>query len=47
MRLPVYTAALSGLLATPALAADLELSLEIPRLTVAEYHRPYVAVWIR
>ncbi|MDF2900950.1 MAG: hypothetical protein K0Q62_1009 [Phenylobacterium sp.] len=46
MRLPVYTAALSGLLATPALAADLELSLEIPRLTVAEYHRPYVAVWI-
>lgn len=46
MRLPVYTAALSSLLATPALAADLELSLEIPRLTVAEYHRPYVAVWI-
>ncbi|MDP1598350.1 DUF2271 domain-containing protein [Phenylobacterium sp.] len=46
MRLPVYTAALTGLMATPALAADLELSLEIPRLTVAEYHRPYVAVWI-
>ena len=46
MRLPVYTAALTGLMATPALTADLELSLEIPRLTVAEYHRPYVAVWI-
>lgn len=46
MRLPVYTAALTGLMASPALAADLELSLEIPRLTVAEYHRPYVAVWI-
>ena len=46
MRLPVYTAALSGLMASPALAADLTLSLEIPRLTVAEYHRPYVAVWI-
>ncbi len=46
MRLPVYTAALTSLLGTPALAADLELSLEIPRLTVAEYHRPYVAVWI-
>ena len=46
MRLPVYTAALTGLMATPALAADLELNLEIPRLTVAEYHRPYVAVWI-
>lgn len=46
MRLPVYTAALTGLMAGPALAADLELSLEIPRLTVAEYHRPYVAVWV-
>ncbi|WP_312166489.1 DUF2271 domain-containing protein [Phenylobacterium sp.] len=46
MRLPIYTAALTGLMASPALAADLELNLEIPRLTVAEYHRPYVAVWI-
>ncbi len=27
-------------------AADLELSIEIPRLDVAEYHRPYVAAWI-
>jgi len=27
-------------------AADLSLSLEIPQLPVAEYHRPYVAVWI-
>ncbi|MGE9267228.1 MAG: DUF2271 domain-containing protein [Verrucomicrobiales bacterium] len=26
--------------------ADLSLSIEIPRLKVAEYHRPYVAVWI-
>ena len=46
MRLPIYTAAFTGLMAGPALAADLELNLEIPRLTVAEYHRPYVAVWI-
>lgn len=46
MRLPIYTAAFTGLMAGPALAAGLELSLEIPRLTVAEYHRPYVAVWI-
>ena len=38
-RLPIYTAAVSGLMATPALAADLELSLEIPSLTVAENHR--------
>jgi hypothetical protein len=27
-------------------AADLSLSVEIPQLPVAEYHRPYVAVWI-
>jgi hypothetical protein len=26
--------------------AELNLSLEIPRLEVAEYHRPYVAVWV-
>ena len=32
--------------ATPALAADLNVSVEIPRLSVAAYHRPYVAVWI-
>lgn len=29
-----------------AQASALELELEIPRLNVAEYHRPYVAVWI-
>ncbi|MBW8304314.1 MAG: DUF2271 domain-containing protein [Brevundimonas sp.] len=32
--------------AAPALAADLSVSVEIPRLSVAAYHRPYVAVWI-
>jgi hypothetical protein len=30
----------------PALAADLSLRVEIPQLKVAEYHRPYVAIWI-
>jgi hypothetical protein len=30
----------------PAAAAELVLKLELPRLTVAEYHRPYTAVWI-
>jgi len=30
----------------PALAADLELNIEIPRINAAEYHRPYVAAWI-
>ncbi len=28
------------------LAADLRVQVEIPSLQVAEYHRPYVAVWI-
>ena len=32
--------------AAPAFAADLNLKIEIPRLTVAEYHRPYVALWL-
>ncbi len=38
--------ALSSLLTTQALAADLHLRVEIPKLAVAEYHRPYVAMWI-
>ena len=33
-------------LPTAGLAADLQLSVEVPRLDVAEYHRPYVAAWI-
>lgn len=37
---------LCGLASTPALAADLDLKLQIPQLDVAEYHRPYVAVWL-
>lgn len=35
-----------ALLASPLMAAELEIEIEIPRLQVAEYHRPYVAVWI-
>ncbi len=26
--------------------ADLQVNVEIPRLSVAEYHRPYVAMWV-
>jgi hypothetical protein len=37
---------LTGLVAAPALAADLEISIEVPKLDVAEYHKPYVAVWL-
>jgi hypothetical protein len=32
--------------AAPAMAADLTVSVEIPRIAGASYHRPYVAVWI-
>lgn len=38
---------LPSLVAPAALtAADLRVTIEIPRLNVAEYHRPYVAAWI-
>ncbi len=32
--------------ATPAMAADLTVTFDIPKLSVAEYHAPFVAVWI-
>ena len=32
--------------AATASAADLTVNLEIPTLPVAEYHRPYVAIWV-
>lgn len=39
--------ALAGGLATgPAPAAQLEIEIQIPRLEVAEYHRPYIALWL-
>jgi hypothetical protein len=34
------------LAATGAQAAQLDLSIEIPKIAVAEYHKPYVAIWI-
>ena len=45
MRLTL-SAAVTSLLATQAAAADATISIDIPRLNVAEYHRPYVAFWI-
>lgn len=38
--------AMSGAMAGAAHAGTLELTVEIPKLNVAEYHRPYVAIWI-
>lgn len=32
--------------AWPALAAELAVKIEIPQLPVAEYHRPYIALWL-
>jgi hypothetical protein len=40
------TIVLGGLLALPAHAGGLEVEIEIPQLKVAEYHRPYVAVFV-
>ncbi|WPZ35326.1 DUF2271 domain-containing protein [Thalassobaculum sp. OXR-137] len=42
----VLTATLGGVLATPALASSLEVTVDIPELAVAEYHRPYVGIWL-
>jgi hypothetical protein len=42
----VAGAVLLGAWACVAAAADLTLNVEIPGLPVAEYHRPYVAIWI-
>ncbi|MGZ9101087.1 MAG: DUF2271 domain-containing protein [Brevundimonas sp.] len=42
----ILTAAAATAFAGPALAADITVSVEVPRLSVAAYHRPYVAVWI-
>lgn len=33
-------------LATPLAAAELNLTVQIPPQRVAEYHRPYTAIWI-
>ncbi len=34
------------LASTSCFAADLNIKVQIPRIDVAEYHRPYVAIWI-
>lgn len=45
--LRILTRCAPGLLgATAASAAPLVATIEVPALDVAEYHRPYVAIWI-
>ena len=46
MRISVSIAIGTLLVAPAAQAADLSISVEIPRINAAEYHRPYVAIWI-
>ena len=48
VRYPTLFAAFTGAAAAPAVAnaAELAVNVEIPRLNVAEYHRPYVSLWI-
>lgn len=41
---PAYFALLGGVVAAPAAAGT--VTVTIPRQSVAEYHKPYVAVWI-
>lgn len=41
-----FGAALTAVAGLPAVAAGLQVGVEIPKLEVAEYHRPYVAVWL-
>lgn len=36
----------TSMAAGPVLAANIDVAVEIPRLSVAAYHKPYVAVWI-
>ncbi len=38
--------ALAGTLISAANAEEMSVSVELPSLNVAEYHRPYVAIWI-
>jgi hypothetical protein len=35
-----------GMVAGVASAAEMNIAVELPKLEVAEYHRPYVAMWI-
>ena len=42
-----YSFALTAAVAAvPALSAELTLKVQLPRMDIAEYHRPYVAAWI-
>src|SRR5215470_333210 len=39
----ILAASLTGSIAS---GAEINLAIELPKLEVAEYHRPYVAIWV-
>ncbi len=45
-KLTLAVTAAASAISAPAFAGDLNVSIEIPRVSGASYHRPYVAVWI-
>ena len=45
-KLILGSSAAFGAAAIPATAQTLNVNVTIPRLSVAEYHRPYVAIWL-
>jgi hypothetical protein len=46
MKLPTTLALTLPMISGWAVAADMAVKFEIPQLNVAEYHRPYIAMWL-
>ena len=46
MKFPALVFLLCASIGMPAVSAELAVSVEVPALKVAEYHRPYIAIWI-
>lgn len=46
MRYAVIPALLAAMFAGTSHAAGLDVKVTIPRINAAEYHRPYVAIWV-
>lgn len=46
MRYAVIPALLAAMFAGNSNAAGLDIKVTIPRINAAEYHRPYVAIWV-
>jgi hypothetical protein len=47
MRVSFFAALLAtSLFASAASAAELSVAIELPKIQVAEYHRPYLAIWV-